>query len=122
MLIEIFRESAFIFAKFLTYLGSLKIKNSGYPPEAESEEDKIKYCQEINEQMNFEEDCLKLNLQNVEFNSIQRSITKEALNSILGKMSQGKLMLNSIKLKHKIHFAFQIPIKLAKYLSAVKTR
>ena len=95
----LFREMAFLFAKFLNCLGSLKIKNSGYPPEVNTEEDKIKYCQDINEQMHFNEDFLKLKPQDITFNSIQRSITKEALN---------RKLFQFLKIRFKIYINFLI--------------
>ena len=81
-------------------MGNQKIKNSGYPKEVITHEQKVQYCQEVNEAMNFTEPTLKLTPENVTFNSVQRSVTKEGLNSILGKMSQDanltkKLFLDS---------------------------
>ena len=71
-------------------MGNKKIKHSGYPPEIKTDEEKRQFCQKVNEEMNFKEESLKLTPENVQFNSVQRNVSKEGLNSILGKMSQGK--------------------------------
>ena len=75
-------------------MGNKKIKYSGYPPEIKTNEEKLKFCERVNKEMNYKEDSLKLTLNNVEFNSVQRNVSKEGLNSILGKMSQGKVYFN----------------------------
>ena len=99
------RESDFIFSKFLSYLGNLKIKNSGYPEEVQTEEEKLKYCEQINCEMNYEEECLKLKPDDIQFNSVQRSLTKTALNSILGKMSQGISLISKNFSNSRIFFS-----------------
>ena len=40
--------------------------------------------------MEFHHEALKLTPSNINFNAVQRNVSKEGLNSILGKMSQGK--------------------------------
>ena len=57
--------------------------------------------------MNFKETTLKLTTSNVSWNSVQRNVSKEGLNSILGKMSQGitiYLYLISFKNSNKVFF------------------
>ena len=70
-------------------MGNKKIKYSGFPKDLVTDEQKLAYCKEVNEAMNFNSEDLRLNLENVKLNTVQRDINKTGLNSLLGKMSQG---------------------------------
>ena len=80
-----FKEFAKIFKKFYNVLASIKIKASGFPSHVAATEEKLKYCQDINKDMDF---CgkpeLELTLENVTYNAALRKASKAAQNAIFG--------------------------------------
>jgi len=82
-----YEKSEFILKDYSKILFALKLQNSGFPSDLISDEQKLQYCKEINETMQFSNDfCLTLN--NVCDNSAQKQLFKSMLNNFYGKFSQ----------------------------------
>lgn len=65
-----------------------QIRNAGFPSEVKTEEDKRRYCEKVNEKMEFFHPDLKLTVANVCDNRQLRDAFKLGSNSLLGKLSQ----------------------------------
>ena len=89
-----------IFSQFMTFFASQKIRYSGIPHNIKTEKEINDYCEKINSKMGFNHKYTKITPDNIKTNVIRRNLVKEALNSILGKMSQdshvsSNLIINS---------------------------
>ena len=87
----------------MKYLGSKKMRHSGFPEDVVTPDEKARYCRKINEEMGFDHDALKLTPENVDFNTLQRNCTKLGLNSVLGKMSQDPNLASTLLLNTQDH-------------------
>ena len=87
---EIFQyeKTAPIFKKILNILGSFKIKYSGFPNTAITDQQKHDYCAKINEANGYIDDRVKLTIENVKRQENLRQFYKDCLNKVLGKWSQ----------------------------------
>ena len=77
-----------IFKDLLSYLASRKIRASGWPHSDMSEIEKQAYCDEINEQLDFNTEGTFLRPEIIEQNEGQRSDSKLLQNKLLGKFGQ----------------------------------
>ena len=78
-----------IFTNFMTFLASQKIRYSGPPTDSlNTEKDLRTFCDNINDKMGFNHQYTKITPANLKTNTVRRNLVKEALNSLLGKMSQ----------------------------------
>jgi len=85
--IHYFPETAPILKDYSKLLYSEKIKNSGFPSDVTSIEEKLLYCEKINDKMNLP-DIFKLTPENVKNNPALRQMAKNQLNNFYGKFCQ----------------------------------
>jgi len=85
--IHYFPQTAPILKEYSKILYSEKIKNSGFPTNVITLDDKIKYCNTINNKMNLS-DNFRLTPNNVTDNPALRQLAKSQLNNVYGKFSQ----------------------------------
>ena len=115
-----FRERSYIFSNFVKYLSSTKIKNSGFPPDVKTEDEKLDYCKKLNKKMKFTHPSLGLSPKMITFDSIKKNCAKDALNSnnssnynmlflnyvnylgVLGKLSQDPNQGDSLILRSQM--------------------
>ena len=93
-----YKEAKPIFKQFLQILGSYKIRNSGFPPHVQTFEEKLSYCDGINQKMQFYHEKLQLSPNNVQNNRQLRDAFKLGSNSLLGKLSQNADMDKDVNL------------------------
>ena len=110
-----------IFSKFMTFFASQKIRYSGFPSDIKTEEEMKLYCNSINQKMGFNHKFTKLIPQDFKTNIIRRNLVKEALNSILGKMSQDSHVSSNliIESEDELQRLVQNPIYKIDYLQTV---
>ena len=82
-----YEKTDFILKYYSKILYALKLQNSGFPPGVNTYDQKVQYCQNINEAMQFSDE-FKLDLNNVCLNEGQKNFFKSMLNNFYGKFSQ----------------------------------
>jgi len=85
--IHFFPETAPFLREYSTIVYSEKIKNSGFPSNVKTIDQKLQYCDSINKKMNLP-DAFKLTPFNVKNNPALRQLYKSQLNNVYGKFSQ----------------------------------
>ena len=113
-----------IFSKFMTFFASQKIRFSGAPSDIKTEEQLRLYCNNINQKMKFHHKFTRLMPDNIKTNTVRRNLVKEALNSILGKMSQDSHVASNLILdsEDELQRLIQNPIYKIDYLQTVGER
>jgi len=99
--IHYFPETAPILKQYSTILYSEKIKNSGFPPEITTFDEKLKYCNDINTKMNLPE-IFQLTPLNVINNPALRQMAKSQLNNLYGKFSQNSNKTGTFFVKNQL--------------------
>lgn len=82
-----YEKTDFVLRDYSKILYALKLRNSGFPSNLKSDAEKMLYCQEINNAMQFC-DNFSLKLNNVVDNPAQKQFFKSMLNNLYGKFSQ----------------------------------
>ena len=110
-----------IFAKFMTFFASQKIRYSGLPQNVKTENEVEDYCAKINDKMGFNHKYTKITPDSIKTNIIRRNLVKEALNSILGKMSQDSHVSSNLILasEDELQRIIQNPTYNVEYIQSV---
>lgn len=75
-----------VLSQFVTIMASQRLKNSNLLQDI-APTDHTKYCDEINQKMNFKEPSLLLNPNNVKDNKAQKQFFKDILNNVFGRFA-----------------------------------
>ena len=105
--IHFYPETSFLLRDYSKFLFSEKIKNSGWPKDIVSDEQRTLYCNELNLKMNLP-DQFKLTPDKILDNPAHRQLAKSQMNNFYGKFSQNSNFKKHVEIENQNKLEEQI--------------